>query len=66
MRALVERGHAEGDFTCDDSDDSDGFAVRFSALVDGLALQRLCQAPPLSTDDARRHLYRLVEVELER
>ncbi|MDX6347879.1 MAG: hypothetical protein QOF84_2669 [Streptomyces sp.] len=63
IRALVERGHAEGDFTCDDSD---GFAVHFSALVDGLALQRLRQAPPLSTEDARRHLYRLVEVELER
>jgi AcrR family transcriptional regulator len=61
IRALVERGCDEGDFTCSDSH---GFASRFSALVDGLALQRLRQAPPLTTEAARRHLYRLVEAEI--
>jgi hypothetical protein len=61
IRALVERGCAEGDFTCPDPQ---GFAGCFSALVDGLALQRLRQAPPLATEAARRHLYRLVEAEL--
>lgn len=63
IRALVERGRAEGDFTCDDPA---GFTVRFSALADGLALQRLRQAPPLTTDAARRHLYRMVDAELGR
>ncbi|WP_326610609.1 TetR family transcriptional regulator C-terminal domain-containing protein [Streptomyces scopuliridis] len=62
IRVLVERGRDEGDFHCDDPAD---FAVRFAALADGLALQRLRQSPPLTTTDARRHLYRLVEVELE-
>lgn len=61
IRALVERGVAEGQFVCDDLD---GFTVRFAALADGLALQRLRQAPPLSTEEARRHLNRIVEVEL--
>ncbi|MEU5022984.1 TetR/AcrR family transcriptional regulator [Streptomyces milbemycinicus] len=62
IRALVERGLAKGDFRCADPA---GFAVRFAALADGLALQRLRQAPPLTTEAARRHLYRLVEVELQ-
>nr|WSZ98110.1 TetR family transcriptional regulator C-terminal domain-containing protein [Streptomyces sp. NBC_00857] len=62
IRTLVERGRDEGDFTCDDPAD---FAVRFAALADGLALQRLRQVPPLTTTDARRHLYRLIEAELE-
>lgn len=61
IRALAARGVDEGDFTCDDLD---GFTVCFAALADGLALQRLRQAPPLSTADARRHLNRLVETEL--
>jgi AcrR family transcriptional regulator len=61
IRVLVERGCAEGDFTCSDPQ---GFAGCFSALVDGLALQRLRQAPSLTTEAARRHLYRLVEAEL--
>ncbi|MEU9898970.1 TetR/AcrR family transcriptional regulator [Streptomyces phaeochromogenes] len=61
IRALVERGVADGEFTCDDPT---GFTVRFAALSDGLALQRLRQSPALSTEDARRHLYRLVESEL--
>ncbi|MHA5052398.1 TetR/AcrR family transcriptional regulator [Streptomyces sp. SD15] len=61
IRELAERGVTDGEFT---SDDLDGFTVRFAALADGLALQRLRQAPPLSTEDARRHLNRLVETEL--
>ncbi|MFD9509450.1 TetR/AcrR family transcriptional regulator [Streptomyces mirabilis] len=63
IRELAERGVAEGEFS---SDDLDGFTVRFAALADGLALQRLRRAPPLSTEDARRHLNRLVETELRR
>ncbi|MFK0023846.1 TetR/AcrR family transcriptional regulator [Streptomyces sp. NPDC090798] len=63
IRELAERGVAEGEFS---SDNLDGFTVRFAALADGLALQRLRQAPPLSTQDARRHLNRLVETELRR
>jgi len=61
IRALAERGVADGEF---EADDLDGFTVRFAALADGLALQRLRQAPPLSTEDARRHLNRLIETEL--
>ncbi|MFF4505262.1 TetR/AcrR family transcriptional regulator [Streptomyces sp. NPDC001401] len=61
IRELAERGVADGEF---DSDDLDGFTVRFAALADGLALQRLRQAPPLSTEEARRHLNRLIEREL--
>ncbi|MEU6253932.1 TetR/AcrR family transcriptional regulator [Streptomyces sp. NPDC047043] len=61
IRELAERGVADGEF---DSDDLDGFTVRFAALADGLALQRLRQAPPLSTQEARRHLNRLIEREL--
>ncbi|MFD8000896.1 TetR/AcrR family transcriptional regulator [Streptomyces mirabilis] len=63
IRELAERGVAEGEFS---SEDLDGFTVRFAALADGLALQRLRQAPPLSTEDARRHLNRLIETELRR
>ncbi|WP_240361211.1 MULTISPECIES: TetR family transcriptional regulator C-terminal domain-containing protein [unclassified Streptomyces] len=63
IRELAERGVGEGEFS---SDDLDGFTVRFAALADGLALQRLRQAPPLSTEDARRHLNRLIETELRR
>ncbi|MFD5759898.1 TetR/AcrR family transcriptional regulator [Streptomyces sp. NPDC127044] len=63
IRELAERGVAEGEFS---SDDLDGFTVRFAALADGLALLRLRQAPPLSTEDARRHLNRLIETELRR
>ncbi|MFF9126619.1 TetR/AcrR family transcriptional regulator [Streptomyces sp. NPDC014889] len=63
IRHLVERGVAEGEFTCDDPD---GFTVRFAALADGLALQHLRQTPPLTTEDARRHLNRLIETELAR
>ncbi|WP_371552524.1 TetR family transcriptional regulator C-terminal domain-containing protein [Streptomyces sp. NBC_00554] len=63
IRELAERGVADGEFA---SEDLDGFTVRFAALADGLALQRLRQAPPLSTEDARRHLNRLVETELGR
>lgn len=61
IRELAERGVDEGEFS---SDDLGGFTVRFAALADGLALQRLRQAPPLSTEDARRHLNRLIETEL--
>ncbi|MEV6486407.1 TetR family transcriptional regulator C-terminal domain-containing protein [Streptomyces sp. NPDC051576] len=63
IRALAERGVADGEFG---SDDLGGFTVRFAALADGLALQRLRQTPPLSTQDARRHLNRLIETELGR
>lgn len=63
IRELAERGVAEGEFS---SDDLDGFTVRFAALADGLAPQRLRQAPPLSTEDARRHLNRLIDTELRR
>ncbi|MGP4011635.1 TetR/AcrR family transcriptional regulator [Streptomyces sp. 4N124] len=63
IRALAERGVADGEFT---GSDLDGFTARFAALADGLALQRLRQAPPLSTADARRHLNRLIETELVR
>jgi AcrR family transcriptional regulator len=63
IRELAERGVSEGEFS---SDDLDGFTVRFAALADGLALQRLRQAPPLSTEDARRHLNRLIDTELRR
>ncbi|MFJ9483083.1 hypothetical protein ACIRRI_50585, partial [Streptomyces mirabilis] len=59
IRELTERGVAEGEFS---SEGLDGFTVRFAAL----ALQRLRQAPPLSTEDARRHLNRLIETELRR
>ncbi|MFF2653722.1 TetR family transcriptional regulator C-terminal domain-containing protein [Streptomyces sp. NPDC058045] len=61
IRQLVERGIAEGEFTCDDLD---GTTARFAALADGLALQHLRQTPPLTTQDARRHLNRLIETEL--
>ncbi|WP_323138689.1 MULTISPECIES: TetR family transcriptional regulator C-terminal domain-containing protein [Streptomyces] len=61
IRELAERGVAEGEFS---SEDLDGFTVRFAALADALALQRLRQAPPLSTEDAHRHLNRLIETEL--
>ncbi|MFF1745737.1 TetR family transcriptional regulator [Streptomyces mirabilis] len=63
IHELAERGVAEGEFS---SDDLDGFTVRFAALAAALALQRLRQAPPLSTEDARRHLNRLIETELRR
>lgn len=63
IRALAERGIDDGEFA---GEDLDGFTVRFAALADGLALQRLRQAPPLSTQDARRHLNRLIETELLR
>jgi AcrR family transcriptional regulator len=63
IRTLAERGVADGEFSCDDLD---GFAVRFAALADGLALQRLRQAPPLTTRDARRHMNHFVETELRR
>ncbi|MEU6009706.1 TetR family transcriptional regulator C-terminal domain-containing protein [Streptomyces sp. NPDC047453] len=63
IRHLIERGVAEGEFTCDDLDD---VTVRFAALADGLALQHLRQTPPLTTEDARRHLNRLIETELAR
>ncbi|WP_369243977.1 TetR family transcriptional regulator C-terminal domain-containing protein [Streptomyces sp. R41] len=63
IRELAQRGVDDGEFTCADLD---GFTVRFAALADGLALQRLRQAPPLSTEDARRHLNRLIETELGR
>ncbi|WP_152769764.1 TetR/AcrR family transcriptional regulator [Streptomyces spongiae] len=61
IRSLAQWGVDEGEFTCDDLD---GFTVRFAALADGLALQRLRQSPPLTTQDARRHLNRLIETEL--
>ncbi|WP_089105966.1 TetR/AcrR family transcriptional regulator [Streptomyces hyaluromycini] len=63
IRTLAERGVADGEFSCEDLD---GFTVRFAALADGLALQRLRQAPPLTTQDARRHLNHFVETELRR
>ncbi|MFD5470852.1 TetR/AcrR family transcriptional regulator [Streptomyces sp. NPDC127105] len=63
IRHLIERGVAEGEFTCGDLD---GVTVRFAALADGLALQHLRQTPPLTTEDARRHLNRLIETELAR
>ncbi|PJM95320.1 TetR family transcriptional regulator [Streptomyces sp. CB01373] len=63
IRHLIERGVAEGEFTCEDLD---GVTVRFAALADGLALQHLRQTPPLTTEDARRHLNRLIETELAR
>ncbi len=63
IRHLIERGVDEGEFTCEDLD---GVTVRFAALADGLALQHLRQTPPLTTEDARRHLNRLVETELAR
>ncbi|MFJ4784028.1 TetR/AcrR family transcriptional regulator [Streptomyces sp. NPDC088794] len=63
IRALAQRGVDDGEFT---GDDLDGFTVRFAALADGLALQRLRQAPPLSTQDARRHLNRFIDTELAR
>ncbi|MEV7086026.1 TetR/AcrR family transcriptional regulator [Streptomyces sp. NPDC093085] len=62
IRALVERGRDEGDFHCPDPA---AFTTRFAALADGLALQRLRQSPPLTTEEARRHLRRLIEAELE-
>jgi len=61
IRQLAERGVTDGEFR---SDDLDGFTARFAALADGLALQRLRQAPPLSTQEARHHLNRLIEREL--
>ncbi|MGW3291270.1 TetR/AcrR family transcriptional regulator [Streptomyces sp. NPDC001002] len=63
IRALAQRGVDDGEFT---GADLDGFTVRFAALADGLALQRLRQAPPLSTQDARRHLNRFIDTELAR
>ncbi|KPI13449.1 transcriptional regulator, TetR family [Actinobacteria bacterium OK074] len=67
IRALAERAVADEEFSAAGTGagtDLDGFTVRFAALADGLALQRLRQAPPLSTEDARRHLNRFVETEL--
>ncbi|WP_259471603.1 TetR/AcrR family transcriptional regulator [Streptomyces shenzhenensis] len=61
IRALAVRAVTDGDADCADPD---GFTVRFAALADGLALQRLRQAPSLTTRDARRHLNRLIETEL--
>ncbi|GAA4310558.1 hypothetical protein GCM10023086_30360 [Streptomyces venetus] len=61
IRALAERGVGDGEFSCDDLD---GFTTRFAALADGLALQRLRQAPPLTTQEARHHLNRFIEREL--
>ncbi|WP_248784477.1 TetR/AcrR family transcriptional regulator [Actinoalloteichus caeruleus] len=58
---LIRRGVAEGEFGCPDPEES---AVHLVALIDGLALQRLRQAPPLSAERARRHLHRFVETEL--
>ncbi|MEU6138811.1 TetR/AcrR family transcriptional regulator [Streptomyces sp. NPDC047081] len=63
IRTLAERALAEGDLT---SADLDGFTVRFAALADGLALQRLRQTPPLTVEDARRHLRHFIETELGR
>ncbi|WUV38886.1 TetR family transcriptional regulator C-terminal domain-containing protein [Streptomyces sp. NBC_01483] len=61
MRETAERRTDEGEFS---SDDLDGFTARFAALADGLTLRRLRQAPPMSTEESRRHLNRLVETEL--
>lgn len=58
---LVERGRDSGEFRCDDVAET---TVRFSALVDGLALRRLRGAPPLSIDQARTHLRRFLTSEL--
>ncbi|MFC8431823.1 TetR/AcrR family transcriptional regulator [Streptomyces sp. NPDC057253] len=62
IRTLAERA-LEGGIT---SVDLDGFTVRFAALADGLALQRLRQTPPLTVEDARRHLRHFIETELGR
>ncbi|WP_030226904.1 TetR family transcriptional regulator C-terminal domain-containing protein [Actinoalloteichus caeruleus] len=51
----------EGEFGCADLEES---AVHQVALIDGLALQWLRQAPPLTAEQARRHLHRIVETEL--
>ncbi|MEV2215025.1 TetR family transcriptional regulator C-terminal domain-containing protein [Streptomyces sp. NPDC050997] len=61
IHALAERGQADGEFSCDDLD---GFTARFAALADGLALQRLRQAPPLTTQEARHHLNQFIQREL--
>ncbi|MDH6699922.1 TetR/AcrR family transcriptional regulator [Streptomyces griseoviridis] len=61
IRALAERAAADGRRA---AVDLDGFTIRFAALADGLALQRLRQAPPLTMEAARRHLNHLIETEL--
>jgi hypothetical protein len=38
--------------------------IRFSVLGGGLTLMRLRRVPPLSTDQGRRHLHRMVDAEL--
>ncbi|WP_405886126.1 hypothetical protein OG762_44040 [Streptomyces sp. NBC_01136] len=45
---------------------SSSLASRCAEPADDLALKRLRQALPLSTEDARRHLNSLIETELRR
>lgn len=58
---LIRRGRESGEFACADVEET---AVRFNALVDGLALRRLRGAPPLGIEQARSHLRRFLASEL--
>ncbi len=62
IRALIVRGTDDNDF---DPADADEAAVLFVAVVDGLALQRIRGVPPLTGEDARRHLYRFAADQLK-
>lgn len=57
VRALLVAGCEAGEFACSDPDE---LTVRFVALVDGLALQYLRGAPPLTAENARERLHRFV------
>ncbi|GAA3730309.1 AcrR family transcriptional regulator [Spinactinospora alkalitolerans] len=61
LRSLIMRGRDAGEFECDDADET---AVRFVALVDGLALRWIRGAPPLNAEAARCHLHRFLASEL--
>ena len=57
VRTLIVDGREAGEFTCEDADE---IAMRFVALVDGLALQWLRGTPAVTTAQAREHLHRFV------
>jgi AcrR family transcriptional regulator len=58
LRRILTSGRGDGDLSCTDPDEA---AVRFMALVDGLALQWLRGVPPLTAAQAREHLHRFVD-----
>jgi AcrR family transcriptional regulator len=57
IRGIIAAGCDTGEFTCAEPEE---VTVRFVALVDGLALQWLRGAPPLTAEQAREHLNQFV------